>query len=816
MKKKIIKLINIFLILTIVNSNFVYLNPQALEKEPSKGDLRCPENLSANATCTEIPNENGVVTEVRITYGSLDNSGDIQITKVVRKKSKLGSYDIQFEVKGKEFAPKKEAGPVYVTVIFDVSKTIESKIKQARNAIISFSKNLVETGDNFNVSLIQFAENAKERRSFANKVFTSNKFSQSGLGVSSHLEKALNLAYTKLQNVEGQKYIVLFGDGRYYIEHKSGGKCKNTGSNSNGDYSDNCTTQWSESVWGNASVEHRLDQLEDMGVKIFGIRYKGNRYNKTTAGSAKVSECKGITYGECDDIFMKKIDANYRFAGSEDQYEAIFQEVANQVTDDVNENAPTVSGELKDNIGEDFYLSGSSERYKDFYLEYVTETGILTDPFEVVIDEDAETGWNHFTNKSFTFSYKTSDGTEKTLTCNDSPEVYWVKKKLEINSCSGTVVSDTIRTSDNSTYFDKVCNEGYLDDNENYINGFSANIVVGNLKEGEKNLDLKSGLGFPTTINLNTNVRCQYKFKYQEYNEEYNNLKTSLSKATDAKEIASLTKKIDDMEASLNSYLNLIESDMNNYIERFKAQDATLKVTYADKEISDIVNFSTIGEIESKLSCDRENQNVAGVGSIPVNQTCTLYLNKDMQLPNVCLDMKSGNQENCTNDNNQVSGGNKFYTELGQYKGDIFVDILGAGYNQHLNIKLDDCTYNAVPMNPVYRQIKLSDPFIQKNNERDIGHNYLNERYSFVDIINSDLWEEENGKPKYNFQYRYTMGKQNIENIRKDTNEEGTNSYLGRNCYFNSDNKYICDFTQNIDEYNNESDFFTDYYTPNK
>ena len=124
MKKKIIKLINIFLILTIVNSNFVYLNPQALEKEPSKGDLRCPENLSANATCTEIPNENGVVTEVRITYGSLDNPGDIQITKVVRKKSKLGSYDIQFEVKGKEFAPKKEAGPVYVTVIFDVSKTI--------------------------------------------------------------------------------------------------------------------------------------------------------------------------------------------------------------------------------------------------------------------------------------------------------------------------------------------------------------------------------------------------------------------------------------------------------------------------------------------------------------------------------------------------------------------------------------------------------------------------------------------------------------------------------------------------------------------
>ena len=85
----------------------------------------------------------------------------------------------------------------------------------------------------------------------------------------------------------------------------------------------------------------------------------------------------------------------------------------------------------------------------------------------------------------------------------------------------------------------------------------------------------------------------------------------------------------------------------------------------------------------------------------------------------------------------------------------------------------------------------ISDPFLQDfNTDREIGKNYLNSKYNFVNIIKEDLWNNTD-----NFMYRYAMNKTNIENIRKDTNEIGVSSYLGRNCYI-SNNKYICDLTR--------------------
>ena len=93
----------------------------------------------------------------------------------------------------------------------------------------------------------------------------------------------------------------------------------------------------------------------------------------------------------------------------------------------------------------------------------------------------------------------------------------------------------------------------------------------------------------------------------------------------------------------------------------------------------------------------------------------------------------------------------------------------------------------------LFRQIELSDPFIQgyTNKSRSIGKNWQNTNYNFVNIIKSNIWKNDN-----NFEYKYSMSKVDVENIKKDTASEGVKSYLGRNCYFNDNNKYICEFVR--------------------
>lgn len=123
------------------------------------------------------------------------------------------------------------------------------------------------------------------------------------------------------------------------------------------------------------------------------------------------------------------------------------------------------NGVLTDRVGSNFTFSDSYSGTKNFNVEN-TSGGVTVGPFYVDIDAYAEDGW-HQTNSSFSFAYTTSSGESKTITCDVSPEVYWVQQKLEINSCSGVATSDTIKTgdSDEYEYYEKICYEGYLRDN---------------------------------------------------------------------------------------------------------------------------------------------------------------------------------------------------------------------------------------------------------------------------------------------------------------------------------------------------------------
>ena len=127
-----------------------------------------------------------------------------------------------------------------------------------------------------------------------------------------------------------------------------------------------------------------------------------------------------------------------------------------------------------------------------------------------------------------------------------------------------------------------------------------------------------------------------------------------------------------------------------------------------------------------------------------------------------------------------------------------------------MNVKLEDCSFidpDSGALNQIvkFRQIDLTDPFNQNyGTNREIGKNYSNNDYNFVNIIKSDIWDDETS-----FMYQYQMSKENIENIRKDTSEEGVSSYNGRNCYFNSSNKYICEFTRSGLENSSQSNLFS-------
>ena len=50
--------------------------------------------------------------------------------------------------------------------------------------------------------------------------------------------------------------------------------------------------------------------------------------------------------------------------------------------------------------------------------------------------------------------------------------------------------------------------------------------------------------------------------------------------------------------------------------------------------------------------------------------------------------------------------------------------------------------------------------------------------------------------------YDFKMSKVNVRNIKNDTREEGSDSYLGRNCYFatlGNEDKYMCEFVKSDD-----------------
>ena len=240
------------------------------------------------------------------------------------------------------------------------------------------------------------------------------------------------------------------------------------------------------------------------------------------------------------------------------------------------------------------------------------------------------------------------------------------------------------------------------------------------------------------------------------------------------------------------------KENLENYASIFNEQTATLKV---DEDNVDFVNASSV---ITSLNCTNETQIKLANGQTVTSKKCTLSLAKDMVLPEKCLNMKDGSVENCSDSNNQISGGNKYYTSLVKDSGSIKVEINSLGYKPVLDIVLDECDYTTSKSYKdkiSFRQIELSDQFLKSytNSKRKIGKNYSNARYDFVSIIKPDIWSLSTSD------YKFSLSKINVSNIRHDTNNLGVSSYLGSDCYINNLNKYVCKFF----EESKKNNFFT-------
>lgn len=803
--KKIVYIIFI-VILIFVN---VDIYPKADDK-PEKGDLRCPKTSAGAKYCKEYIDGNGKVYKTEITV----SNNDVKVTKVVEKTDNIGEYSVFFKSEGEI---TNYVSP-YIVVLMDTSGSVKDDLETAKNAIINFSNDL--KGSNF--ALVQFARevsNRSKNNGFSKQTFKKEMFAgycEDGMGGASFVNTGLDRAYDLLKNIDENlpKYIVLFGDGEYNFH--------------------NDTSDWGK-------MERALDKLKTIkNLHYIGIRFlsshkeiRGNEYTgDVSLENLKVKLWEGA-YNLCyDDIkkYTKTEDSPTRFRicntavmkhiidsnggglsiyTDSTDWKKDFESAASDIKKSLKISFSSYTGVIDDVVGSDFSPRGTKEVYVKKINEY-------TKSFTIKIDKNAKTGWGHFTNNGFTYFY----GDDKVIESKVNPEVYWEQESLDWNYCSD-VSTTSSKKVDGGEYHRVTCEQGW----GNTL-GYRAELKVNSLSVKTSTFNIHNGMGFPITIDLTSNLRCTIQFDKDKFMNKYDNLNKKLNELTGddentQKEKASIEKQINNLIEYLNNFLNKYSNDSNQigplkeYKNIFEQQKALLKINYTSKNYNE-VNFVNKGDVNSNIDCSNMDlTNILGK-NIYLNRICVLSSNKTMQLPSICLSMKGGTSEKCQdNSTSQLNGGNNYYIDLDESSGyvSVYLDnatFIGKTIKLEGNKKNDDnsykCQFTTSISSPIYRQIELTDPFVQTytNKKRTIGKNWLNDsrKYNFVKIIDPEIWNK-------TFEYQYSMSKVDVEEIKKDTSQKGVSSYLGKDCSFNNKNEYICNFVRPSTGNNGKSNYFT-------
>ena len=437
MKKSLKKFTKILVLIAMIFSDLMtpisVLADQISESTPNKGDIGIDNKVTNNGEMAIV------------SVGSTKEKGGVKVTKTVSKTDTEGRYKIDFKIEGKDDETSTEVPKqVYAVVVFDKSSSMESsyecveydwrdcirteynnKWESAVNGAITFAKTLSNKINGAKIALVGFsgdngyyyddsefddAEIIKINNNtwFSGTELTSDDFGSpiGGTNLQAGLIKA-NELLSSVADEKAQKYVVVISDGQPTFYYKDNGYTGGNGQTTNKNTYDK-------------TISAATD-VKNLGAEIFSIGYMLPAKSEYDYKSAETILTEVSSPDKEGSTFTHYVNADP-------------EKVANAFTNIAEEMSTASAGTnavLTDNIGGKFTLTTDStaRSYVSETIANITEEG-TTLSFYVDIDKDAPTDWYN-TNEGFELKYTNAKGEEKTLTCDQNPQVYWVQNTYD-------------------------------------------------------------------------------------------------------------------------------------------------------------------------------------------------------------------------------------------------------------------------------------------------------------------------------------------------------------------------------------------------
>lgn len=494
MKKSLKKFTKILVLIAMIFSDLMtpisVLANEITNRDPVKGDVGIDNKVTNNGEMATV------------SVGSTNEKGGVKVTKTVSKTDTEGRYKIDFKIEGKDDETSTEVPkPVYAVIVFDRSGSMESsyecveygwfdcrteynnKWESAVNGAITFATTLSNKINGSKIALVGFSGDSDYIRNdwtgeytlksdakkeddadvikingkewFNGSELTSDKFGSpnGGTNLQAGLRKA-NELLSSIADADAKKYVVVISDGQPTFYYDNKGYTKGEGNTTNKNTYDK-------------TISAATD-VKNLGAEIFSIGYMLPAKSEYDYKSAETILTEVSSPDKEGSTFTHYVNADP-------------EKVANAFTNIAKEMSTASAGTnavLTDNIGGKFTLTTDStaRSYVSETIANITEEG-TTLSFYVDIDKDAPTDWYN-TNEGFELKYTNAKGEEKTLTCDQNPQVYWVQNTYDYivnyykDSFNNKIASET-RKAPNGT----VINESNVERDKYLPEGYEFNTI---------------------------------------------------------------------------------------------------------------------------------------------------------------------------------------------------------------------------------------------------------------------------------------------------------------------------------------------------
>lgn len=470
MKKNINKFIKLLLLSVMTFTNFVTpilsLTMNEVKDTAKKGDIYNSQENSIGDKATII--------DYNYSNNKTYEAGDVEVKKVVSKVDNIGTYNVEFFVRGKEEVVTKTKD-TYIVFVIDRSYTmrLNNRWEEAKNAVIDISEQLSKVSG-IKMALVGFSggkassqkaydDTVTLRNTFSANPFTSSEVgnydTDNKLGGGTNIQAGLFKAKELLKEKTGTKYVVLLSDGVPTLYYDNNGYSLGSGNSNTAekisevpdckDAAINAANTLKNNEISIYTIGYHLDQLTN------NFNHKGVNYNEKTLA---IETLQGVASS-----------SNHYFQSDSNSTNTLTK-ILKEIKTDITTFKAGYNPKIIDGIGYNFKLSGSN-KYGGSKTITTSNTFEITDSwkslgnFNINIDTTLQKGW-YPTNNNFTLSYEKNTGEFKTIKCTINPEVYWEQEKYEykVNYHFNDKLDNTL-TIQNKGYKDS-----YVYAKDNYLN----------------------------------------------------------------------------------------------------------------------------------------------------------------------------------------------------------------------------------------------------------------------------------------------------------------------------------------------------------